>query len=172
MERAGLVSIIGSNIICKSKSKMTLFYRALCMLAFTPVLQWALFLLVFQWELAHWLVVGFNTVVFCLEMHTSCLLGTCGMSFLHRRAPVYHRLHVSVCLDHSALVYILSYISIAEKLYTYIYYTYVICMYTYLFTCVSVRSHMRIVYVRPTCFHLAVVLLYHTLLIPFWWQCV
>jgi hypothetical protein len=36
MERAGLVSIIGSNIICKSKSKMTLFYRALCMLAFTP----------------------------------------------------------------------------------------------------------------------------------------
>jgi hypothetical protein len=25
MERAGLVSIIGSNIICKSKSKMTLF---------------------------------------------------------------------------------------------------------------------------------------------------
>jgi hypothetical protein len=142
MERAGLVSIIGSNIICKSKSKMTLFYRALCMLAFTPVLQWALFLLVFQWELAHWLVVGFNTVVFCLEMHTSCLLGTCGMSFLHRRAPVYHRLHVSVCLDHSALVYILSYISIAEKLYTYIYYiirmSYV-CIHIYLHVWVYVR---------------------------------
>ncbi len=50
----------------------------------------------------------------CLEMHSLCLLGTCSM-FLPRRAPVHHRLHASVCLDFSALVYVLTILSQMQR---------------------------------------------------------
>ena len=98
--------------------------------------------------LVHWFVVCINTVVFASKCIHCAYWALVACFCLEGYLFIIGYMLVSVCLDFSALVYILTTL-LQRSIYIYIYiyiYLYIICTYTYLYTCMRGRLHMQVVY--------------------------
>ena len=92
--------------------------------------------------LVHWSVVCINTVVFASKCIHCAYWALVACLCLEGHLFIIGYMLVSVCLDFSALVYILTTL-LQRSIYIYIY---IICTYTYLYTCMRGRLRMQIVY--------------------------